>query len=452
MKEKKLSRGTWILMVIIACGCFGYGQNPEPIDWANDTEAKIWGLMNIWSAAKYNFVYFDNLENFDWDQWVQSFIPRVIQARTLDEYYLLLRECAARLRDGHTMVLPPRFLARQLWAPALEMRLIREQVVVTRVGKNEALHRAGIKPGFMVTAIEGTPIDGYLEKHVHKYVSASTRQWLENFGLFLLLEGQKDSTVRIAFLDLKNRESVVSLKRDTNTVAGPGFKHSLFDNDPPVYFKTLKNGVVYIRLATFENPEIVKLFNRNFEALELKKIRGIIIDLRTNMGGQDRLAFEILSRFIDREVKTSTWKTRVYKPAFASWGNKEEWHIGESQKIKPHPGKRYTGPLVVLTGGMTNSSAEDFIMPLDFHHRAVLVGEPTAGSSGNPLLVQLPGGGIFMVCTKQDTYPDGMVFVGKGIQPHVRAENSRRDIIRGRDAVLKKGIEVIKNWKEYKKN
>jgi C-terminal processing protease CtpA/Prc len=375
----------------------------------------------------------------------------VIQAQSKDEYYLLLRECAARLRDGHTMVLPPKVFSGQFWAPPIEMHMIEGEVVVTRIGKDEAMARTKIKPGFLVKKIAGVPVNKYLEQNVLKYVSASTRHWRETFGLFLMLEGKRDSYIQVTFQNLKDREYTVQLKRDTNIVAGQGFKHSLFDNFPPVSFKALKGGILVIKMATFENPDIVKLFNSKFDSLNLDKIKGIIIDLRTNMGGQDRLAFNLLSRFIDKEVKTSTWKTRLYNPAFASWGKKEEWYIGKPKIVKPSEKRGYMGPLVVLMGSMTQSAAEDFIMPLDTHGRAILVGEPSAGSSGNPLMVKLPGGGLFMICTKQDTYPDGKVFVGKGIQPHIRVENSCEDIMKGYDVVFEKGIEVLKSWKKYKK-
>ncbi len=52
------------------------------------------------------------------------------------------------------------------------------------------------------------------------------------------------------------------------------------------------------------------------------------------------------------------------------------------------------------------------------------------------MIVDLPGGGTFRVCTKRDTYPDGREFVGYGIQPDILVERTL-DIVRsGEDKVL----------------
>ena len=51
------------------------------------------------------------------------------------------------------------------------------------------------------------------------------------------------------------------------------------------------------------------------------------------------------------------------------------------------------------------STSEDFPVPLDYSGRALLLGEPTAGTTGNPVNVLLPGGAILRVCSLWSTYP-----------------------------------------------
>ncbi len=73
--------------------------------WTGSDEQKLWGLMTVWSEAKSNFPFFDRLPGLDWDSKVREYIPRVVNADTLEGYYDVLREFAALLRDGHTAVL-----------------------------------------------------------------------------------------------------------------------------------------------------------------------------------------------------------------------------------------------------------------------------------------------------------------------------------------------------------
>ncbi|WP_319004713.1 S41 family peptidase [Microbulbifer variabilis] len=93
-------------------------------------------------------------------------------------------------------------------------------------------------------------------------------------------------------------------------------------------------------------------------------------------------------------------------------------------------------PTYVLIGRNTASAAEDFLVYADSLEHFTTVGEPTYGSTGQPMIVDLPGGGTFRVCTKRDTYPDGREFVGYGIQPDILVERTL-DIVRsGEDKVL----------------
>ena len=73
----------------------------------------------------------------------------------------------------------------------------------------------------------------------------------------------------------------------------------------------------------------------------------------------------------------------------------------------------------------------------------VLVGERTAGSTGNPLRVPLPGGGNFRVVTVRCVYPDGREFVGTGIQPDIEVHPTQQDIHDGYDRVLAGGVKEI---------
>ena len=96
------------------------------------------------------------------------------------------------------------------------------------------------------------------------------------------------------------------------------------------------------------------------------------------------------------------------------------------------------------------STSEDFLVPLDYSGRALLIGETTAGTTGNPVNVRLPGGAILRVCSKRDSYPDGSQFVGRGIEPDITVHPTVAGIRANRDEVLEKAVEVFGNWDKYK--
>ncbi|WP_456427486.1 S41 family peptidase [Rhodocaloribacter sp.] len=102
-------------------------------------------------------------------------------------------------------------------------------------------------------------------------------------------------------------------------------------------------------------------------------------------------------------------------------------------------------PTVVLTSWMTASAAEDFLIYLDGASHITLMGEPTFGSTGQPLFLDLPGGGSARIVTKRDTYPDGRDFVGYGIRPDIPVAPSVEDIRTGRDAVLERALAFLRS-------
>jgi C-terminal processing protease CtpA/Prc len=51
-------------------------------------------------------------------------------------------------------------------------------------------------------------------------------------------------------------------------------------------------------------------------------------------------------------------------------------------------------------------------------------------------MFDLPGGGLALVCTKKDVFPDGTEFIGFGIAPDIEVNVSIKDVIENRDAAL----------------
>ena len=98
--------------------------------------------------------------------------------------------------------------------------------------------------------------------------------------------------------------------------------------------------------------------------------------------------------------------------------------------------------MFVLTSARTYSAAEDFAVAFDTMQRGRIVGEATGGSTGQPLIVALPGGAMARICTKRDTYSDGREFVGVGVQPEVVVHPTVADFRAGRDTVLEAALKL----------
>jgi len=436
-----------LVMVLMLIPVLGKAQGDEE---ALTSAEKIWGLMQVWAEAKFNFPFFDQVPDLDWDASAQEAIPEVLATANTESYYLVLMELAARLRDGHTAVIPPWGLARPGFdQPAVEVEVLGDRFFIARVGISEELRNQNVAPGLEILAIDGVPTRTFFNENVLRYGSRGTKQADEAIGLITLLHGPRDSTVTLKVRDIEGVVRDIAVTRRSQQPDGTAFQWRLlewYEASTTVEARDLGGGITAIRLSNFMTEAGRAQFREVFDGLHLAATKGIILDIRFNPGGETLNAYDVVSYFISEPVEASMWKSLEYVPASRSWGEDRKWVVSEPAVIQPREGRRFLGPLVVLTGPATFSSAEDFLVPLSHSGRAVLVGGTTAGSTGNPIYVDLPRGGKFRVVSKRDLFPDGREFVGYGIAPDVAIEATQRDLVEGRDPVLAAAVEVIENW------
>ncbi len=409
---------------------------PVPIPEAE----RIAGFARLWSEVKYNFAFFDQVPEIDWDGILIEYIPKVQAAKTDVEYYNVLRQCVALLADGHTSVWGPSDEPR--CEPPVRVQAVQNEAIVVQVYPaektgNEELRKesqaAGIALGDRITHVDGQSVQQVLSEKIYPYIAASTRQARDIIAYSRLLCGQFGTQVILDVIRLDGSKAQVALTRG----------HYQFDRQPSEFQCTqVGEEIVYVNLPSFGSDQVVREFDGVFE--QIRRARGLILDVRRNGGGSTGNGYAILSRLVDRSVPGSRWKSRKHIAAYKAWGRDEQWEEGSHGTIEPHETNRYPGPVVVLTGPGTASAAEDFVVAFHASGRGKVVGQRTLGSTGQPLMVQLPGGGGARICTKRDTYPDGREFVGIGVIPDVEIEPSRQDIAAQRDVILERGIEEVR--------
>jgi C-terminal processing protease CtpA/Prc len=137
----------------------------------------------------------------------------------------------------------------------------------------------------------------------------------------------------------------------------------------------------------------------------------MVVDLRMNGGGFDALALDVAARFTDRERLAFT-KAPVFRGRAL-----------ERAEIRIAPrADAYTQPLAVLTSRRTGSAAEILVLALSALPQAKRVGDPTLGILSDNLYKRLPNGWEVGLSNERYETPDGELYEGVGIPPHVCAE------------------------------
>lgn len=409
-------------------------------------DEKIAGLSKFWSEVKYNFVNHDRLQELNWDGLYLSYLPKVRQTRTTLEYLRLLQRMCAALKDAHTNVYADaKELGDQIYSgPLIRTRLVEEKVLVVRV-YDEALRKDGLEPGVEVLKVDGIPVRQYAEEQVAPYVSAATKQDLEVRAYdYQLLQGPKAAPVKLTLQDADGKVFERTLTRLTPEEQGKFFAKS--SSPTPLRLKVLEGNVGYVALDSFGDQKLVKEFDDIFPDIE--KTSALILDLRNNGGGNSEIGWDILAHLTDKPFTIPAWRTTEYHPAFRAWGLGPQSYTEPDGGRAPKDGKFYAKPVVMLTSARTFSAAEDFCVGFDYMKRGAIIGEPTGGSTGQPLPFTLPGGIGARVRSKHDTYPDGREFVDVGVQPSVLVRPTVAGVRAGRDEVLEAALRYLKGMRQ----
>lgn len=401
------------------------------------TEEKIAGLGKAWAEARFNFANFDLIAGTNWDSLYQAYIPRVAAAPNTDAYYKVLQQFYQHLRDGHTTIYQPaRYWQKFAAVLPLELRWVEGKVVVVKnlSTKKEDAH---IKPGMEVVKFAGQPILAYIQKEISPYLSFSTPQ---------------DSTERIYRYELTPGVAGSSETLELRTAAGKTFTHTLQripvqqmqQRYPLASFTVLKGNFGYLTLNSFNDTGVVRIFDSLFA--QISKTDALVIDIRNNGGGNGQNGFEILGCLTKQAFYTGKTAIRKYMPVGRAWNNPETIDIS-GWDWKPYKEQLYAKPVVLLTGAATYSAAEDFTSAFRSINRGKVFGQPTGGSTGQPVSFNLPGGGGGRVCAKRDYLWDGTEFVGIGIAPDVLVTPTIKGIAAGRDEVLDAAVQYVSTQK-----
>ena len=400
-------------------------------------DERIAGLSKCWSEARYNFANFDLVPSLDWDSLYQSFIPKVMATTTTLEYYQVLQNFYQYLRDGHTGInLPFSFFKDKNAIVPLEVRWIENKAIVienTSTIKAEQV----IKPGMELVAFNGVELKKYIQQNISPYLHFSTPQdSIDRIYRYELFPGTAGKEVNLTFKTTSGATLTQTLKYKS--------VEKYWDRFPLVSFKVLKGNIGYLQINSFNEERLVKLFDSLYAYIAPTK--ALIIDVRNNGGGNGNNGFEILGCLTDKPFNQGKTALRHYRPVGRAWGDVENTSI-DTYDWKPYKKTTYTAPVVVLTSAATYSAAEDFTSVYKSMKRGLVIGEPTGGSTGQPVMFSLPGGGMGRVCAKRDYFYDGTEFVGVGIQPDIVVHPTIKGVAACKDEVLEAAVQYIQNGK-----
>jgi carboxyl-terminal processing protease len=202
----------------------------------------------------------------------------------------------------------------------------------------------------------------------------------------------------------------------------------------------IRNGVGYLYVPKLQGIESDFTIVESILTSWLdKNLKGIIIDIRGNTGGNEAFGKHIIKCFNDQERIFSRVKFRNGKnhTDFTDW----------TDRYTPIYNRKFflDIPIMVLTNRVVASSAESFVMAMQTIPNVTIVGDTTGGTSGNPISRKLPNGWFYSVPRWIEATPDYKIYENIGLFPDVPVWLNEQDTKNGKDTIIEKALELIDN-------
>jgi carboxyl-terminal processing protease len=402
-----------MLGLALTAGTSANGQAQAP---DLDVADRMVTASRIYSLIQQYFAHRDGAPQVEIEAAYREYVGQAVRAQTRHAFDLATLRFMATLRNGHTQ-----FFDSQLDGRPLKFRLLEvEDQWVVIDSQDTRLPR-----GAVVRSLNGSPV-GDVVRELSQYVAASNDR-LARAHVFSY-PGLFPERVEVGLQD--GRAVVVDRALPDDTRQPPPARE-------PDGRWLRENRVAYIRVPSFGDSA----YERTAAELVRRFVSapGLVVDVRGNGGGATPLL--LTAALMNRPRPWWQESTPQHIALLEAQGNPP---LRTSRDFLPQAPSTdaYAGRLVLLVDRFCGSACEDFVMPFKSTGRAILVGETTQGSSGNPYRTDLGWGMSVAVGAVRYRFPDGSPFEGIGIEPDVRVERRLIDLVSNRDAVLARGEEL----------
>jgi carboxyl-terminal processing protease len=171
-------------------------------------------------------------------------------------------------------------------------------------------------------------------------------------------------------------------------------------------------------------------------ARDFSSLKGIIIDIRDNPGGEDGTAIAIINRFCDRRRVAFRRKTKI-GPGKNDFTPLKTWYL------EPQGDVRFTGPIVLLTCDSVFSGGEAFALAIRQLPHVTILGDHTNGIFSYQLEKKLPNGWEYRLSYQVYLSADMVCHEGRGVPVDIELLNKKADIENGIDPLITRAIKVL---------
>jgi carboxyl-terminal processing protease len=379
-------------------------------------EGRLAVFDDAWETIQERY-YDPAFHGIDWQAKRATFRPIAARAANTQEFYDVLRQMIASLKDAHTRVYSPdeKF---DWWSPrfvtvGLTVREVQGAPTIIHIDPNSPAAKTDIQQGDVIVSIDNLPVTEFIAHRMRLAGLANDSDYRFR-TVATLFDGTAGTTVKVDWTTRNGKQKSTLLQR--------------YWSQRQLGFNNQRKGkIAVLRIDAF--TQIVALDFSKVLPQVLEGAEGIILDLRANGGGDAEAMADVASLFLDDGTNLGKFADRSGASFELQTFSKRLWRI---------PGLLPTKlPLVVLTSENTSSAAEILVAALQAKRRARVIGTVTCGCV---LAIRnrhaLPDGGVLDVSEFDYRTAGGVRLEGVGVKPDKVTHLTRADIYSRHDRAL----------------
>src|SRR5215217_1549307 len=300
-------------------------------------EGRLAVFDDVWETIQDRY-YDPKFHGIDWQAKRTTYRPAAARAGNAQEFYDVLRQMIASLRDAHARVYSPdeKF---DWWSPrvvtvGLTVREVEGAPTVLQIEANSAASKTDIRQGDVIVSVDDVPVAKFVAQRMRNLGLADEGN-IRHRVIANLFDGPSGTNIKIGWLTRNGKHKSTVLQRYWSQ------RNLGFNNQR-------KGKIAILRLDAFTQSVALE-FSKDLLAV-VEGAEGIILDLRGNGGGDAEAMADVASLFLDEGTNLGRFADRSGASFELQTFSKRLWRSPALAPIKL--------PLVVLTSENTSSAAE----------------------------------------------------------------------------------------------
>lgn len=270
-------------------------------------------------------------------------------------------------------------------------------ITIIQVYEESPAERAGIRDGDILYKVEGKEVTGQDLTEVVSHI-----------------KGEEGTDVDMVLLRGELKEEI-SLTATRARVQAQTVESEMKDGN-----------IGYIRVTEYDTVTYEQ-YKQAMEELDAKGMEGLIVDLRSNPGGNLDTVCEMLDLMLPEGLVVYT-----------------EDKDGQKQEFTSDEEHQFNKPVVVMMNEFSASASEIFAGAMQDYGRGKIVGTQSYGKGVVQQLIDLEDGTCVKLTISEYFTPKGRNIDGEGITPDIEVEYAYDENNPDADNQLEKALEVIK--------